>query len=86
MEHLNSTWRLKLPAGYAIETLPQQETINLGGALFTAHWWDKGTSISFHRSFTMSRWEVPVLNYPVIRTFYGKVAAADQQMVLLRKQ
>ncbi|HJQ41077.1 MAG TPA: DUF3857 and transglutaminase domain-containing protein [Thermoanaerobaculia bacterium] len=75
---------LKLPAGFAIESLPKPVTVDSGASYYVAGWTQKDASVKFERTMTVKTIAVAPQDYPILRKFYGDVAAADQTVVVLK--
>jgi hypothetical protein len=76
---------LKVPAGYAVETLPTSADVNVGALHYTATVGKTADDIRLVRNLTVDIELVDRGKYPVIRDFFSKAAAADQALVVLRK-
>jgi hypothetical protein len=76
---------LKIPAGYAVETLPASADVNVGALHYTATVGKTADDIRLVRNVTVDAELVDRGKYSVIRDFFSKAAAADQSQVVLRK-
>ncbi|MEA2329416.1 MAG: hypothetical protein QOE68_4375 [Thermoanaerobaculia bacterium] len=76
---------LKIPAGYAVETLPASADVNVGALHYTATVGKTADDIRLVRNVTVDVELVDRGKYSVIRDFFSKAAAADQSQVVLRK-
>jgi hypothetical protein len=76
---------VKLPEGYAVESMPTNADINLGAVKYASQWEKTSDALRFRRTMTIDTVFVEVGKYPVLRTFYSKVATADQETAVLRK-
>jgi hypothetical protein len=76
---------LKLPAGYAVESLPPSSDVDLGALHYTATAGRTDDAIRLVRNITIDAQIIGRDKYPVVRDFFSKAAAADQGQVILRK-
>jgi hypothetical protein len=78
--------KLQVPEGYSIETMPRAQKTDLVAVLYENHYDAPDvTTLHFTRKLSIGTGGVSVENYPVIRSFFAKVAAADQEQIVLRK-
>ena len=76
---------LKVPAGYAVESLPATADVNMGALHYTATVGNTAEDIRLVRNITVDVELIGTDKYPVVRDFFSKAAAADQAQVVLRK-
>jgi hypothetical protein len=76
---------LKVPAGYAVESLPATADVNLGALHYTATVGRTDDGVRLARSVTVDAEIIGRDKYPIVRDFFSKAAAADQEQVVLRK-
>ena len=77
---------LQVPEGYGIETMPHAQKTDLVAVLYENHYdTPDATTLHFTRKLSIGTGSVAVENYSVIRNFFAKVAAADQEQIVLRK-
>jgi hypothetical protein len=76
---------LKVPSGYTVESLPVTADINLGALRYTATAGRIDDAVRLVRNLTIDAQIVGRDQYPSVRTFFSKAAAADQEQLVLRK-
>jgi hypothetical protein len=76
---------LKLPAGYDVESLPAAANIDVGALRYGTTYQKRDDAISMNRKIVVEAEIVGSDKYPVLRTFFSKTAAADQEQVVLKK-
>lgn len=76
---------LHLPDGYTLESVPQPLTMNLGGAAYTTQYANANGTVTLKRSMAINTILIGAENYKVLRSFYSRVANADQETVVLKK-
>jgi hypothetical protein len=76
---------LKVPAGYAVESLPATADVNMGALHYTATVGKTADDIRLVRSMTVDVELVGSDKYSIVRDFFSKAAAADQEQLILRK-
>jgi len=76
---------LKVPAGYAVESLPATADVNMGALHYTATVGKTAEDIRLFRTLTVDVELIGRDKYPVVRDFFSKAEAADQAQVVLRK-
>jgi hypothetical protein len=76
---------LKVPAGYAVESLPASADVNMGALHYTATVGKTEDSVRLVRNLTVDVELVGRDKYSVVRDFFSKAAAADQEQLVLRK-
>jgi hypothetical protein len=76
---------LKVPAGYAVESLPATADVNMGALHYTATVGKTADDIRLVRNMTVDVEIVGRDKYSIVRDFFSKAAAADQEQVVLRK-
>jgi hypothetical protein len=80
------TTRIALPAGFAIDELPQSLTIESQFGRYALTLEGQGDQISVVRQMTLQRALVPAAEYKAVRQFFEKIAAAEQSRVVLVRQ
>jgi len=76
---------LHIPEGYSIEAVPQGLSNNLSALVFKTTWSRDAQSVTFKRTLTVNTLAIGIENYPQVRSFYTRVATADQDNVILKK-
>jgi hypothetical protein len=76
---------LKVPSGYAVESLPATADVNMGALHYTATVGRTDDAIRLVRNMTIDVELVGRDKYSVVREFFSKAAAADQEQLILRK-
>jgi len=77
--------RIKLPEGYSLETMPSPRDENLSfGRIITTRGSQAG-ELFFGRGFQMEGLYFKQENYSVVRDFFNKVQAADEEQAVLRR-
>jgi len=76
---------LKLPAGYVIESLPAPVNVDMGALKYATTFEKSDDAVRLVRKQAV---KVEIINrdkYPAVRAFFSKMAAADQEQIVLRK-
>jgi len=76
---------LEMPAGYAVETVPNPGDINGGAIVYKTGYEKKDTAVRFTRRMLVDSMYFPIEQYNALRTIYSRIASADQEQVVLRK-
>jgi hypothetical protein len=77
---------MQVPAGYSVESMPQPSRIDSGALVYESRTVREGDrTLHFTRKLEVKSFFFEPHAYPQIRKFYGKVTAADQDQVILRK-
>ncbi len=76
---------LKVPAGYAVESLPPSADVDVGALRYTSTFAKTEDAIHLLRNITVDVEIVGSDKYRVVRDFFSKAAAADQEQIVLRK-
>jgi len=76
---------LHIPDGYAVESLPQPLKVDLGGAAYKTEWANANGTVTLKRSMSINTVLIGAENYKILRSFYSRVATADQETVVLKK-
>jgi hypothetical protein len=77
---------LRLPAGYEIESLPVAANVNMGALRYTTAYEKSNTSVRLRRNVIVEAEIIGRDHYMNVRDFFSKVAASDQEPVVLRKK
>lgn len=76
---------LKVPDGYAIESLPAPADINMGALRYVTFLDKHDNAVRFIRKLNVNAEIIGRDQYPAVRQFFSKVSGADQEQVVLRK-
>jgi hypothetical protein len=76
---------LKVPAGYGVESLPASADVNMGALHYTATVGKTAEDVRLVRNVTVDVEIIGRDKYPIVREFFSKAAAADQEQLVLRK-
>jgi hypothetical protein len=76
---------LEMPAGYAVETVPNAGDINGGAIVYKTGYEKKDNAVHFTRRMLVDSMFFPIEQYNALRTIYSRIASADQEQVILRK-
>jgi transglutaminase-like putative cysteine protease len=76
---------LKVPAGYDVESLPAPSVIDMGALRYTTTYEKSEGTIRLTRRIVVETQFLGRDKYPLVRSFFSKAAAADQEQVVLRK-
>ena len=77
-------FRIKLPPGYVLESLPRGRTLKLDFARYqTAAAFD-GKQFVAERAFAFNAIFVQLAHYPELKEFMSKVKAGDEQQAVLK--
>lgn len=78
--------RIKLPAGFEVDEMPESVKFDAEFGAYDSKYSVEGGEIVFTRSLRLNRHKVPVEKYDTVKTFFGRVHAAEQSpVVLIRK-
>jgi hypothetical protein len=76
---------LKVPAGYDVESLPAPSDIDMGALRYATSYQKSDGAIRLIRRLVVETESIGRDKYPLVRSFFSKAAAADQEQVVLRK-
>ncbi|HWW61344.1 MAG TPA: DUF3857 domain-containing protein [Thermoanaerobaculia bacterium] len=76
---------LHMPEGYSVESIPQPLKMDLGGAAYSTQYANANGTLTLKRSMAINTVLIGADNYKVLRSFYSRVANADQETVVLKK-
>ncbi len=74
---------LKVPAGYAVESLPASADVNMGALHYTATVGKTDDAIRLVRNVIVDVELIGRAKYPIIRDFFSRAAAGDQEQLVL---
>lgn len=78
--------RIKLPAGFAVDELPDPTKIETAFGMYSANYETSGDQVVFTRTLKVKRSTIPASDYDSIRNFFGRVHSAEQAPVVLVKK
>jgi hypothetical protein len=85
-ESYSETVRVKLPAGFAVDDMPDSASLNAPfGAYRVTYKVDDGTLL-FTRTLEVKATTVPADEYSQVRDFFGRVVGSEQSPVVLIKR
>ena len=76
---------LEIPPGYSVETMPAPTQINAGAIVYQTQYRAADNKVYFTRHLTVNAVYIPVDKYPALRAIYSRIAAADQEQIVLRQ-
>ncbi|MGH9420816.1 MAG: transglutaminase domain-containing protein, partial [Thermoanaerobaculia bacterium] len=76
---------LNVPAGYDVESVPVPTNVDMGGLRYLTTYGKSDGTVRLARKVSVDTLIVGRDQYPQVRTFFSKTAAADQEQVILRK-
>lgn len=76
---------IAVPDGYTVESLPASTTYDVSTAALKTSYATAGKSVHFTRNFEVRSVFFPAESYSPLRKFFARVAAADQEQVVLKK-
>jgi hypothetical protein len=78
--------RVKLPAGFAVDEIPEATDLETAFGKYSTSYSVTGEYLTFKRSMKLNRSTIPADRYETVRSFFGRVRAAEQSpVVLVRK-
>ncbi len=78
--------RIELPAGFSVDEVPDALNLETSFGKYSATYEVKGSTLVYKRALTLNRSNVPAEKYDAVKTFFGKVHAAEQAPVVLIKK
>lgn len=85
-EAFTETVRIKLPAGFEVDELPEPVKLETEFGTYSATHTVENGDLLFTRLFTLRRSMLPVEQYGAVRSFYQRILAVEQApAVLIRK-
>jgi hypothetical protein len=85
-EAFSETVRVKLPAGFDVDELPDAVKLDSEFGTYTASYEVKDGQLVFTRSLVQRATTVPVEKYTAVRNFFGRVRASEQAPVVLARK
>ncbi len=80
------TVRVKLPAGFAVDEMPDALKIDESFGNYAATYEVKGDQLIFTRTFVQRATTIPADNYASVRRFYERIRALEQSPVVLARK
>ncbi|MGQ0542502.1 MAG: DUF3857 domain-containing protein [Blastocatellia bacterium] len=78
--------KIKLPSGFAVDEIPEATNLESTFGKYDATYKVEGDYLVYKRSLTLNRTTVPADKYETVRSFFGRVHAAEQSPVVLMKK
>ncbi|MGA2595104.1 MAG: DUF3857 domain-containing protein [Bryobacteraceae bacterium] len=85
-EAFQETVRVKLPAGFKIDEMPEGGHLDTPFGSFTCSYAAKGEDLTFARKLEIKAGVIPVEQYGALKAFFEQVAGAEQAPVVLVKE
>lgn len=82
----SETVKIKLPAGFDVDELPEGAELNHPFGQYAATFEVKDGHLIFKRSLVLKSATIPVEQYSVLRTFFGRIRAIEAAPVVLAKK
>lgn len=82
----SETLSLKLPAGFAVDELPDAVKLDTTFGSYATNYEVKDGHLVFTRKLVQKAGTIPVAQYAAVRTFFEKIRAAEQSPVVLAKK
>lgn len=80
------TVRVKLPAGFVVEELPDAVNMDASFGTYTTDYVVKDGQLNFTRKLVVRGMTIPVGDYETVRGFFDKIRAAEDSPVVLEKK
>jgi hypothetical protein len=80
------TVRVKLPAGFAVDELPEAAELNQPFGNYAAKFEVQDGHLVFRRTLVLKSARIPVEQYKAVREFFLRMYAVEQAPVVLAKQ
>ena len=81
----SETLSLKLPAGFAVDELPDAVKLDTTFGSYATNYEVKDGHLVFTRKLMQKAGTIPVAQYAAVRTFFEKIRAAEQSPVVLAR-
>lgn len=85
-ESFQETVRVKLPAGFKVDELPDGGKLETQFGAYTGTYTVQGRDLAFTRRLEIPAATIPVAQYGALKEFFEKVAGAEQSPVVLVKE
>jgi hypothetical protein len=83
---INDEVTLQLPAGFAIESVPQNATNDLKAFVYKSEWQAAENKVMFKRTFVVNAVQLSRNLYGQVREFWAKSLSADQEPLVLKRE
>jgi hypothetical protein len=80
------TVRIKLPAGFVVDELPDPVRLETSFGSYFASYKVDGSELVLTRVLTLQRSTLPASQYSIVRSFYERILAAEQAPAVLMKK
>ena len=77
---------IHLPPGYAVDELPEPVRLDLGFAAYESSTELHGTTLHYHRTYTVRQVTLPADRYADVQKLAGVIEADEQRSAVLKKQ
>lgn len=77
---------ISLPVGFKVDEMPESSKVSTEFGTYSVDYKVEGGKLIFSRSLTLNRAAVPIEKYDTVKSFFGRVHAAEQSPVVLLKQ
>jgi len=84
--NFSETVRVKLPAGFAVDELPDPLKLETSFGSYQTTYAVKDDELVFTRNLKQQAATIPVAQYQTVRSFFEKIRAAEQSPVVLVRQ
>ncbi len=78
--------KIKLPVGFGVDEMPDATNVETAFGKYSTSYTVSGEYLTFTRSMKLNRSTIPADKYDSIRSFFGRVRAAEQAPVVLVKK
>jgi hypothetical protein len=85
-EAFQETTRIKLPAGFEPDEIPDSLELSESFGKYAASWEIKDGYLHFKRKLVLQATTIPVAEYAKVRGFFGRVLGAESMPVVLAKK
>jgi hypothetical protein len=84
--NFSETVRVKLPAGFAVDELPDPLKLDAPFGSYKTTYAVKDGELTFTRTLAQRAGTIPVAQYQTVRSFYERIRAAEMSPVVLARQ
>lgn len=85
-EAYTETFKFKLPAGFAVDELPEEVTLESAYGVYAMKCVATDTEVVVTRKLTLRPAVIPAENYAGVRRFFGQIGGAEQTPIVLVKK
>jgi hypothetical protein len=82
----NDEYDIELPAGYAVDELPEPVKLDLGFASYESSSKVKGNALHYSRTYTVREITLPAEKYSDLQKLAGVISTDEQSRAILKKQ